>query len=208
MAVAVGELYLVTLVMGLAGQTVENVLCFRERSGLSTDDDIKTAVKGFWHIYKESMSSSVSCLELRAKRMTPIALDTLIFAPDAADPTGTRGGGCCGNVVAGITTLRTGLSGKRHRGRVYTPGVYTGDTEDTQNRLNPAAVAIKDDIWSRIMDEFDDATGTSLVLALGIYSRLIGGQNPFTVAGWQAVTQYVNRPILGTQRRRREGVGI
>jgi len=28
-----------------------------------------------------------------------------------------------------------------------------------------------------------------------------------TVAGWQAVVQYVNRPILGSQRRRREGVG-
>jgi hypothetical protein len=58
-----------------------------------------------------------------------------------------------------------------------------------------------------IMNEFDDATGTSGALALGIYSRLIGGTAPMTVAGWQAVNQIVPQPILGNQRRRRIGRG-
>lgn len=207
MPIASGELYLVTLVMGLAGQAVENVLCFRERTGLSTDDDIKASVRSFWHQYRQTLSTEVLCNELRAKRMTPIALDTLIFNPTVGDENGTRGGGSCNSTIAGITTLRTGLSGKRHRGRVYAPGVPSSDTFDSFNRLSAGGLAAKDTIWNGIMAEFDDATGTSLVLALGIYSRLIGGSNPFTVAGWQAVSQYVNRPILGNQRRRREGVG-
>jgi hypothetical protein len=207
MPVASGELYLVTLVMLAAGQTVENVLCFRERSGLSTDDDIKAAVRSFWSSYRAVISTDVILQELRAKRMTPIPLDTLIFPPTTGEETGGRGGGMGNNTIAAITTLRTGLSGKRHRGRVYSPGVAVADVTDSYNRLSGGGIAARDTAWDAIMAEFDDATGTSLVLALGIYSRLIGGQNPFTVAGWQAVTQYVNRPLLGNQRRRREGVG-
>jgi hypothetical protein len=110
-------------------------------------------------------------------------------------------------MLAGITTLRTGLSGKRHRGRCYMPGVSSATLTDNENKISSSSLTFKDSQWANILAEFNDATGTALALALGIYSTLIGGSNPMTVAGWQAVTAYVNRPILGSQRRRREGVG-
>jgi hypothetical protein len=207
MPLAIGELYQVTLVMLLQGQTVENVLMFRERTGSSTDDQIKEDVRTFWHIYRDMISSTLQLQELRAKRMTPAPLDTLVFGPTTGDETGGYSSVPMNCTIAAITTLRTGLAGKRHRGRVYTPGWPADRTSDNANRVDGTGQALRDTKWDAIMAEFDDATGTALYLALGIYSRLIGGTNPFTVGGWQAVTQYVNRPIFGNQRRRREGVG-
>ena len=207
MAVATGELYQVTINALLQGQTVQNVLMFRERTGTSSDSQIESDVRSFWHLYRDFVSSAVLLTDLRAKRMTPVALDTLIFSPTAGDEAGGFAGDPCNCTIAAITTLRTGTAGKRHRGRVYTMGFPVNRTTDLGNRVDAVGQGLRNTRWQDIMNLFDDATGTALYLALGIYSRLIGGTSPFTVAGWQAVTQFVNRPILGNQRRRREGVG-
>lgn len=207
MAVAIGEIYRITLVMQAVGQQVENVLHFRERTGTSTDDQIKDDVRDFWTLYRALISSDVTLTELRAKRMTPIPLDTLIFQPHTGESNGGLAANMGNNILAAVTTLRTGLSGKRHRGRVYTPGVSPAICTDLGNKISSSSLTARDGVWNSILAEFNDATGTALHLALGIYSTLIGGSNPMTVAGWQAVVQYVNRPILGSQRRRREGVG-
>jgi len=195
------------MVMSLQGQTMENVIMLRDRGGVATDTDRKESARDFWNLYRGQLHQNCACNELRLKRMTPLALDTLIFAPRSGESNGTHGGDQTNTILAAITTLRTGLSGKTHRGRFYTPAVPATETADNQNRVSSGGLAAKDTIWNDIMAEFDDAVGTSLIFALGIYSTVIGGRNPLTVAGWQAVTQYVNRPILGSQRRRREGVG-
>lgn len=208
MPVAAGELYQFTIVMGLGAATCENVFMLRDRGGAITDDARKDAARLFWHKYRQVISTDCVCQELRLKRVTPVPLDTLIFNPSVGDEGGTVGGGSSNSILCGITTLRTGFSGKSHRGRCYTPGVPSSATIDDNNRYSVAGLAVKDGIWADIMNEFNDATGASLVFALGIYSTLIGGHNPMTVAGWQAVTEYVNRPLLGSQRRRRQGVGI
>jgi hypothetical protein len=73
--------------------------------------------------------------------------------------------------------------------------------------LSSTAITAFNTWAAALMTQFGDATGTDAHLALGIYSRLIGGSNPFTLAGWQAVTGVIPHPILGNQRRRRVGVG-
>jgi|SRR5712691_9121061 len=207
MPVAVGEIYQTTYVMQQAGQTVENVLHFRQRTLIATDNQIKQDLRDFWTLYRALISSDVTLIEIRTKRMTPIALDTLIFQPNSGESLGGLAASCGNSTLSAVVTLRTGLSGKRHRGRVYVPGVSPAILTDQENKISSSSLAARDTVWTNIMALFDDATGTALYVALGIYSRLIGGQNPFTLAGWQAVTQFVNRPILGNQRRRREGVG-
>lgn len=207
MAVAIGEIYQVTFVMQQAGQTVENVLHFRARPAVPTDAHIKSDCQDFWTLYRALISSDVTLTEIRAKRMTPVALDTLVFQPHAGESNGGLAATAGNSTLAAVVTLRTGVSGKRHRGRVYVPGISPAILTDFENKISSSSLTARDTVWTNIMALFDDATGTALYLALGIYSRLIGGHNPFTLAGWQAVTQFVNRPILGNQRRRREGVG-
>jgi len=208
MAIAIGELQQMTIAMLQNGQTVENVIMMRERTGLSTQDDLRAAVRLFWTKYRAVICDDVTVLELRIKEMTPVPLDTLIFQPTAGQEAGAAGGDTTNSMLAVVTTHRTGTAGKRHRGRSYTPGVAAGMTADNQNRLSSTWVTNYQTMWDDILTEFGDASGGNATLAFGIYSRLIGGTAPYTVAGWQAVTQCVPHVILGTQRRRRIGVGI
>jgi hypothetical protein len=111
-------------------------------------------------------------------------------------------------MLALVSTLRTGTAGKRHRGRVYSFGIPGGSLIANLNRASSTYLTEFGDMWDDILALYGDASGTDTAFALGIYSRLIGGTSPYTVAGWQAVTQIVPHVILGTQRRRREGVGV
>lgn len=180
----------------------------RERTGTSTDAAIKAAAQQFWTNYRKMISHQVVLQQILIKKLTPVAFDTLITPAAAGESAGTEPDDPMNNTVACVVTLRTGVAGKRHRGRTYVPGIATGAADNFSQKLTASAQARYQGYWNDIQTLFDDATGTSLVFALGIYSRLIGGTTPHTVAGWQAVTQPVVNFILGNQRRRRLGVGI
>lgn len=209
MPVASGELWQVTLNMQLLGQLFQNVLMFRERgTTVHSNAEIIGACQAFWHIYRDTISHQVQLQSMVAKRMTPVAFDSIIAPPASGEVAGTEPDDPVNPTTAMVVTLRTGVSGKTHRGRVYTPGIATGALLEYGQALTSAAQTRYQGKWSDIMALFDDATGTSLVFALGIYSRVIGGTTPHTVAGWQAVSQPVVNFILGNQRRRRLGVGV
>jgi hypothetical protein len=208
MAVASGELVQVTFVCQQNGQTVENVFMFRERDGLSTDAQVSASVRSAWGIYRAIIVDDVACIELRWKYMTPVQLDGNIIQPTAGQEVGAHGGDAMNSTVALVTTFRTGTAGKRHRGRAYTFGLPLGSLTDNLNKASSTYLTEFGTMWDAWKAAYDDATGSDTHLAFGIYSRLIGGTTPYTVAGWQAVTQYVPHAILGNQRRRREGVGV
>jgi hypothetical protein len=208
MAVATGELVQVTFVCQQNGQTVENVFMFRERDGLSTPSQISASVRSAWGIYRAVIVDDVTVIELRWKFMTPVQLDGNIIQPTAGQEAGAHGGDAVNSMLALVTTFRTGTAGKRHRGRCYTFGLPGGSLVDNLNKASGTYMTEFGTMWAAWAAAYDDATGTDTHLAHGIYSRLIGGTSPYTVAGWQAVTQYVPHVILGTQRRRREGVGV
>lgn len=208
MAVASGELVQVTFVCLQNGQTVENVFMFRERDGLSTDSQISQSVRDAWGIYRAVIVDDVQAVELRWKYMTPVQLDGNIIQPNTGQSLGAHGGDAANSMLALVSTFRTGTAGKSHRGRCYTFGLPLGSLTDNINRASSTYMDEFAAMWDDWKTAYDDATGTDTHLAFGIYSRLIGGTSPYTVAGWQAVTQYVPHVILGTQRRRREGVGV
>ena len=60
---------------------------------------------------------------------------------------------------------------------------------------------------SQLLAKFGEG-GTDPTLVAGIYSRTIGGDFPFTLAGWQPITRWDPQPVVGNQRRRRLFVGI
>jgi len=203
-----GQLYQVTAVMDSFGQTVENVWMFRERTGISTDDQIKQAVRDFWEVYRTRIVDDINLTELRAKRMTPTQLDTLVFHANSGQDLGGLGGDLINNMLCCCVTHRTGTAGKRHRGRSYMPGLPVGSVQDATNRVTSAALTAITDMWDDVDALFDAEDGTNAYLAFGIYSKLIGGTSPYTVAGWQSTSQHVPRAIVATQRRRKLGVGI
>jgi len=207
MAVATGELYQVTLSGLYLGQTIQNVLMFRARTPTTTNADIATALRSFWHTIRSVYAFDYQLIFMIVKRVTPIALDSQFVTATSGEEQG--GGSASGltSTVAALLTLRTGTAGKTHRGRIYVAPVDAAMASHDLSQLSPSGLTAFVNMIQTLMNEFDDATGTSGALALGIYSRLIGGTNPMTVAGWQAVNQIVPQPVFGNQRRRRIGRG-
>jgi hypothetical protein len=107
-----------------------------------------------------------------------------------------------------VITIRTGVAGKSHRGRIYVVGFSVNLTDENRNVVSTSGLGTMNTVCDALMAEFGDADGTNEVLALGIYSKLIGGAFPYTLAGWQAASQLVPRRVIGSQRRRRIGIGM
>lgn len=203
---ASGEIYQVTYQMLLNGQTVENVLHYRALNGLVTESAIKTAAERFWFLTKGLQCAGLTYTGMIVKRMTPIPLDQSFVVPLTVT-NGTGSGGCLQNSVALIFTMRTGLAGKSNRGRIYIPGIATDLLASGWNLMTTAGQVAAAAAATNLVSEFGPS-GTNTALALGVYSRVIGGSHPFTLAGWGQMTSLDVQPVLGNQRRRRLGVGI
>ncbi len=201
---SVGEIYQVTYQSTLQGQTFENVIHFRERTGASTPAQIITSANQFMTFMASIVCTTQTFTSIIVKQMTPLAFDETINIPTTAS--GVVSAPALPNMVAMVFTKRTGTAGKTHRGRIYIGGIPAGFTVD-QNRLNGTGAAATGTFTSNVMGAYG-AAGTDAHLQIGVYSRTIGGSHPFTVAGWQALTSLDTQLIFGSQRRRRIGVGI
>lgn len=204
MAPPVGPVYQMTYQMKLDGQTCENVLHFRTLTGTETDTQIGQSAELYLATVKPLIHQNVTFPLIVIKQMTPLAFDEKFWVP-VNNTQGAVGGEIRSNSVAIILTKRTGIAGKTHRGRIYLPGVPFNLT--TPNGLNVGGGAVAQTVCGNLIATFGDA-GTDLNLRIGVYSRSIGGFNPFTPAGWQQITRFDPQPVLGNQRRRRPGVGI
>jgi len=201
---AIGDIYQVTYQQTLEGQTMENVIHFREITGASTPAQINTAVQTFLTTLSLAQSNQVVYTAIIVKQMTPLAFDERILTPTTT--TGANSSPAFNNTIAIVCTKRTGTAGKTHRGRIYIggpPGTFTTDG----NRLNATGASAMGTVTSTWMSTYGP-TGTDPHLQIGVYSRVIGGSLPFTVAGWQPLSSIDTQIIFGNQRRRRIGVGI
>lgn len=201
---AQGNILRVTM-SGIAdGQTIENVIHMREVAENELDSAINLSLEALRVVLMAYHPASFQFLQTRFKRITPVPLDEQ-FVPLTGQSVGSGSGGLVNTTIALVHTLRTGVAGKTHRGRMYT-GALASDLT-ISNRLSTGGQTIANNISAAILNLFG-TNGTDPTLRLGIYSRVIGGTNPFTVAGWQQVQQIVPQNVLGNQRRRRVGVGI
>lgn len=202
---AVGDIFQVTFQQLWRGQLCENVIHFRARGVAPTDAELKADVQIWLNLFQTLQCVEVSYPQVLIKRMTPLAFDEIRYIP-----TGGAVGGA-NSTVAGNTTLaivftkRTGTSGKTHRGRMYVGGYPASWGVD---RITDSAGLTAMGTWAgNVLAAFGES-GSTVTLCAGIYSRVIGGSVPFTVAGWQAITRWDPQVLIGNQRRRREGVGI
>jgi len=201
---ASGEIIQVTHRYLNAGQLCENVLNFRERSPGKTNAQIDNDINLFINQIAQIQASDTTYLKPMWKRMTPVAFDESFTTLTGATQ-GAIGGGSTNSTIALVITERTGVAGGRHRGRMYIGGIPAAWVNP--NTLFGAGVAAANTFVADYLSVFDDAAGTSLHLACGIYSKITGGTMPYTLAGWQPCTSLVVQALFGTQRRRRIGVG-
>jgi len=200
---AAGAIIQVTLRGLYDGQLIENVINMREIIDNTLDEAIALSVEALRLVILAKLNNGYVSLPAIFKRMTPVPLDE-IFVPLTGATTGSGTGTACQSTVACVLTHRTGASGKRHRGRTYlAPLSYNITTPD---RLNSDGLTAMNDLASDLLAAFGTG-GSDASLRLGIYSKAIGGSSPYTLAGWQQVTQIIPQTILGNQRRRRVGVG-
>lgn len=77
--------------------------------------------------YKLGVSDHVALTQVQVRKYSPtapLAYDLPVSPPIA----GTRPGVCSPGNVTNTISWRTGLAGRRFRGRVYNPGISEGDT--------------------------------------------------------------------------------
>lgn len=201
---ASGDVYQVTFQSSIQGQLIENVVHFRALTPVITDAAIDASVKAFMTKMCNLWVTTQIATGIIVKQETPIAFDERLVIPTTA--TGQQSAAVLNQTVALVLTKRTGVAGKSHRGRMYISGVPSNFTSD-QCRLNVTGAGIVGTFCSDVIAGWGPS-GTDTALQFGIYSGVLGGHNPMTVAGWQPVTTLEPQIIFGNQRRRRVGVGV
>lgn len=95
--------------------------------------------------------------------------------------------------MAGVIQKKTGLGGRKHRGRFYVPGIRMGATQF--GIISQLELQNWGDVTDALKAAFIDPLTTGLQL-------VVKNEEGFTV-----VTDLVMRPILGVMRTRNIGVG-
>ncbi len=201
---AIGEIWQFTLVSSYQGQTCENVVHMRAVAATTpTPAMLQGAVDAWFNLQKLTQVNTVLYRPCRLKQMTPLAFDENLVLPSSVN--GLDGGTGVNTTLSAVITKRTGTAGKTHRGRLYLPGfpaVWGVDVISVG-----AGPTTLQTFCDGLLATFKEG-GTNGNFVAGIYSRVIGGSIPFTLAGWQAITRWEPQFLIGNQRRRRLFRGI
>jgi len=176
--------------------TVINTLAFRQDTGLVLDTEGEDLVGAYRDIIEPAYLPLISS-QLYIRKYTVRGITDPLYIYESADLTeqGTAVGeglppqdSCC-------VTLRTGVAGRRNRGRSYL--APTSEGGQTGGVLDPAYISAVNAIFSDMLP-----LGGGLEFAewqLGVWSEV--------AAAGRAVLTVTPQPVMATQRRRRLGVG-
>jgi hypothetical protein len=162
-----------------------------------------------WRVNLESLWTPLFTSAVRIQRYA--AFNLVPFNTDSysqtVDVPGAQGVITAPALVAGIITWRTGLRGRRYRGRTYVGGV--GNSDIVNGRLAPSVVTGR---WKAFGDAIMarwGAGGTNLDMRFGVWSRVLGNQKPpHDKAGLTTISSYTIQDRLGSMGTRRVGRGI
>lgn len=157
-------------------------------------------------LYLAPLSQQYSLRKLTARSVVaPVLIAEYTYSNP---PVGGQTIDSMANQVAAIISWRTGIAGRRYRGRTYVSGLpeqaMTGGQIE-QGTLNALT------LYANELAVMDDGLGGSFQLCIvsDPDSHLPQPTPPpgKRQATYDIATQYIIRPIPGTQRRRRIGVG-
>lgn len=180
---------------GPDGLTATNVMHFEGSgvgaAGLVIADIVTTMDQGLWG----AVHSDARITMLRAQ-----PLDGVSAVLEFPTPVGVVWQGFAGGEamlpIAQVITLRTGLAGRRNRGRVFLP--FIGSTAYDNGVIEPSVSAAVQTEWTNWLAALETAGSPMLVASYG-------GVPPST---WPPFSNEVStvtaQPVAGTQRRRQD----
>lgn len=228
---AIGDVYRVTISGTGQGSLYQNVLAVKLKLGTGPDNTtFNTFANDFITIYKPGQTAPVSWTDWQALQLwgSGMVLDTphcrrlngRTFAGTITGAAGTLGGDSLPPQNAHVTTLITGVSGRRKRGRVF--GWGQGELNQLDGLWLAAYNTSMTTAWNTFSLKYFKDSGSSTELKLGVWSeRTASGCIPATPPNrghvqvdtpdpdnaFTDVTGFTIRPVVYSQRRRTRGVG-
>lgn len=204
---SIGQVYQVKIRARLHGQELNNVWHFQNQTFDMQEPSIAQELLANLIPYLRA----ITALDQQFFSIVVRVKDLLNYSPYelvTGNLNGSYPGYSMPSQLAVVVAMRSEYTGRSKRGRVYLGGVPLNFIDGSS--LTPSATNHFLTMCGNIRQRYIDNSATS-GLRLGIWSRLLGepGSSGFDRdAGFEEATALIPRPILGTQRRRRVGVGI
>lgn len=201
---AANDVWKITMVGQLHGQETNNVWHFRFNSDAATFANLAIAIFDCIRTaLLPGLSNEWRCIELRGKQLFPVATDEAIIPAEATDIGAINGEGLP-SYCAGLISIKTGVAGRRNRGRFYIAGIP--ETGQTASRLTNGELALLVAFATCLANKFV-IPNNNFPMRLGVLSRknVQGGQN--IGAAFREATVLTTTNVLATMRRRKLGVG-
>lgn len=228
---AVGDVYKLDLQHTYVGQKLMNSLAFTMKTAADPSPALCLALANDWKDF--ARNSQVPSLTYTTWGMQQLRGGTASWPMNLCRRdgglrlegafTGTLTGSNAGDGMppqaAIVTTLSTGFSGRRRRGRHYLGGFP--ETIQLEGTITPAVMTTYTTLWSGMLAEYG-VGGTDPNFQLGVWSmreatgcepsetppfRLTMVEAPDPAAAFLPVTSVTPRNIVYSQRRRTIGVG-
>lgn len=228
---AVDDAYKLDLFQSFLGQRVMNSLAFSRKAETATTQAECAALaldwKNFLIQFQAASLTHVSwrMVQLSGAGVTYSAVDCTREGGEAFEGayTGTLVGAMAGEALppqcARVTTLMTGLVGRRRRGRFYQAGIIEGITQD--GVFGSGEMATHQALWDAQLAQYSPG-GTDPTWSVGVWSQRIAtgcepsGAHPHNMTNvstpnptdaFRPVSVFRCRNIVYTQRKRTIGVG-
>jgi hypothetical protein len=205
---AVGDIYQMTITTQYVtgGVQMNNVFHFRQKGGFLSAINLI----GEWRVgceaeHRACLSSQIHIIKYSARTLVPFNSD---FYEATFALAGTDGLTPLPPLVAAIITWRTGLAGRRKRGRSYIGGLDRNE-HGGNGTLSPTYVSTRITPFANKVYSVFGSGGTNPNAEIGIWSRLNAGPDPpFDPAGFQVMTSYTVQTRMGSMGTRRLGRGL
>lgn len=205
--VAIGDIYeLAVTWRDVTGtQQMINVYHFRQKAGFLSAINLIGEWQSAMQTRDQGLrSSGAQLIKYSCRSLIPHNTD---WYETTLAVNGTLGAFTLPPSSAAIITWRTGLPGRRKRGRTYIGGVER--SQHAGGLLTAAYTGTNmANFGNQVLAVFG-AAGSSPTTEMGVWSRLNAGPDPpFNPAGFQVITGFTAQPALGTMGTRRHGRGV
>lgn len=199
-----GDIYKVTIIGELHGSATNNVLHFEGSNNLATLVDIVTQVIDCVRTaLLPALSNEWILRGVKGQTIHPVLSDEHFIGGNPGDVGSVVNEGLPA-MSAGLIQIRTGLGGRRNRGRIFIAGIPENGHNTT--RLTTPELALLAAFATCLANKFISANSVHPYY-LGVLSRktIQAGQN--IPQSFKRATVLTTTNLLASQRRRRPGVG-
>lgn len=194
---AISDIYQLTIVGQLHGQTILNVLHYQQSGGsaLNTSQELVTEWRAFCEAHwLACCSNEYKIVGYICQRIRPLPV-MAAYESGALNLSGTVAQNSLPTSMAAVLTKRTDIAGRSYRGRIYMAGVPATYEDDSE--ITGAASNVYGAVATDLVGPMTDPANNTWAHVL--WRRKVGQSQP--------ITSVVVRATLRNQRRRQVGRG-